>query len=207
MTWTIRSPRPLPFTPRHAAALHADGVAVLRARRDAHVVVLEQPARVQVRTKRRLGHRNLDLAVEVVAVAVHELVRLDPHGHDQIAGRRTADSRLAHATDPHLLPIRDASGDVDLDALAVRNPPRTLALRARVLDDLPRGAAVVARRHGLHRAEEGLAHRDALTGPVAHRAGDYLSALGRARPAADIARGEAVEHDLLVRARAQRPRA
>ncbi len=73
--------------------------------------------------------------MQVVAVALEELVGGDAHGDDEVAGRRALHARLAEAVDAQLLAVADALGHLHRDALAVGHAALALALGARVVDD------------------------------------------------------------------------
>ena len=50
--------------------------------------------------------------MQVVAIALEELVGGDAHGDDEVAGRGALHARLAEAVNAQLLAVADALGDL-----------------------------------------------------------------------------------------------
>ena len=84
--------------------------------------------------ERREVHRHL--AVQVVAVALEELVILHVHDDVEIAGRAAGRAVLALAVEAQPLPGRDAGRDLDGELALLRHVPGAAARRARLGDDL-----------------------------------------------------------------------
>ena len=158
---------------RHALALEAELPAVLRAfgHLDAGLRAVER-RHLERAAERRRGHRDRHLAVEVGAVALEELVRLDRQEDVEIAGRAAAQAGLALVGEADAGAVLDAGRDVDRQRLLLGDAALAGAFRAWILDGL---AAAMALRAGALDREEALrgAH---LAVAAAHRAGDRLGA-------------------------------
>ena len=97
-----------------------------------------------------------------------------------------------------LLPVADALGDFDGEMCAVRDAALTLALGARLVDDMAGAAAIGTGAGRLHVAQEGVLDADDAARALAARALDLFAAVGTAGAAALVAGGEAVVHDVLL---------
>jgi len=95
----------LPRKPEHLTRLGA--------RLDRRPDLAVQGGDLYLVTERRLRHRDRIAAVEVVALAVEGVVLLDRDLHEQIAVRPPILSRRPFASQPALLAIADAGGEVD----------------------------------------------------------------------------------------------
>ena len=123
--------------PGHPLAAQGDHRSGLRARPDRDLGGLAQDA---VETHRGaqggLGHRDRDGAVQIIAVADEEVVRLFVHLDVQIAGRTAAgaDLTLRGEPDPHA--VGHTGRDLDADLAAGAHPAIAIAALARVGDHL-----------------------------------------------------------------------
>ena len=136
--------------------------------------------------------------MQVVAVALEELVGGDAHGDDEVAGRRTLHACLAEAVDAQLLAVANALGNLHRDTLAVGHAALTLALGTRVVDDRAGAVAGGTGARRLHVAQEGVLHGDDAPGAVTLLAGHFLAVLAQTRAVAIGARRQAVVNDLLL---------
>ena len=93
--------------------------------------------------------------VDVLPLTGEERVRTDAHGDHQVAGGAAVVARAAFAADAERLPIVYTGRELDRDLVAAANLTLALAAAARSADDLAGAAALLARTHGLHRAERG----------------------------------------------------
>ena len=98
-TCTNMSPRLSLRELRHAEAAHAHDLLVLAALGDAHLhlLVLEDAVDLDLGAERRLHDGHVRARMQVVAVALEELVGLDAHGDDEVARRGALHARLAEA--------------------------------------------------------------------------------------------------------------
>src|SRR3990170_2374614 len=139
----------------YALAAQAEHLAGLGAGRD-----LEIGAPIESRNFHftaecccREAHRHL--AVQVVAVAFEQIVRLEAHLHIQIARRSAALAGLTLAREPNLVAFIHAGRHFHRQGLADLDAPLAVAGIARALDHL---AAAAARGTGLLDGEESLLH-------------------------------------------------
>ena len=72
--------------------------------------------------------------MQVVAVALEELMRLDTASDDKVARLRTLDARFAEAAHAQLLAVADTRRHLHRDALAIGDAALTFAFGAGVLD-------------------------------------------------------------------------
>src|SRR6266536_2395966 len=128
-----------------AASAHPQRRAGLRARWDAQRDRAVQGGHPQRRAERRLGEGHRHSQGEVVAAAPEQVVRFDVHGDEQVAGRAAANAGHALAPDAQSRTVTDAGGYPDVDRAGLRRDARAEAVRAWVVDDLARAAAVAAR--------------------------------------------------------------
>jgi hypothetical protein len=120
---------------RHAAALDAQELAVLRAGGD---LQLHRPVgrrRLDLAAERCSGVRHGDVDDQIVTPALVDLRRLDARDHVEVAGGRPAVTGLALALEPDPSPVLDARGNLDRVALRAALAPAAVAGRARLLDD------------------------------------------------------------------------
>ena len=85
--------------------------------------------------ERGLGDADVDLAHEVVAVALETLVRLDLDGDDEVAGPRAAEPGLAVSAQAQLTTGPHARGDLYLEALMRAHAAVAMAMGAGFVDD------------------------------------------------------------------------
>ncbi len=100
------------------------------------------------------------------------------------------------AGDTDALAVVDAGRDVDVERPRLRDAPRTAALLARVLDDLPAPTTVRARVRADELAEDTARHLVQATAPFAARTGQRLRAGLDAVAAADLAGDRDLERHL-----------
>ncbi|ELA00912.1 NAD-specific glutamate dehydrogenase [Cupriavidus sp. HMR-1] len=150
-----------------ALAAQAERLAGLGAFRHRETGPAAQRRHFDIAAQRRRGERDRHLAVQVVAVALEHRVLLDMHLDVEIARRAAVDARLAVArrTDTH--PFVDTGRNLDLERLLRLELALTMALRARLRDEL---AAAVTLRAGLLHREKALRHTH-LAHAVTGRAG------------------------------------
>ena len=93
VTTTTRSPRPRPVELRDASTPEVELPSGLGALRDHQILVAVERGQLQVGPECALGHRDLDLVHEVVAVPVEAFVLADAELHEEVTRRSTARSR------------------------------------------------------------------------------------------------------------------
>ena len=176
---------PFDLSTRHLAGLHAGGKLEL----DGAVDRLDRHRRAE----RRLDDRQVDLRVDVVALAHEARIGLDVHEDVDVAGAAAERTSVSFARDSDALAVVDSGGDVDARLPRLDRPPRAVAVGARVLDD---HAPTVAFRTGLG-ADEVAEHaaRNVVkpAGAFATRAGQWLRAGLDAVAAAGLARDRDIE--------------
>src|SRR5665647_3412545 len=133
--------------------------------------------------ERRRHHRDRHPAVQVGAVALIELMRLQRQENIKVARRSAAHAGLALAGEPDAGAVLDTGRDVDRQHALARNASGALAGVAGVVDDL---AAALARGAGALEREEALRMAD-LAGAAAGGAGLRLAAGLGAGARADFA--------------------
>ena len=138
--------------------------------------------------------------MQVVALALEELMRLDAAGDDQVSRLGSVHARLAETAHAQLLAFADARRNFHRDMLTIGNAALAFAFLAGVLDDLAGAAAIAAGACGLHVAEEGMLHGDDAAAAVALGTIDFAPAFSHAGAAARFARSQAVVNDFLLRA-------
>ena len=174
-----------------------EGLAVLRARGDLELEMLvgQDALDVNRAAEGGLGDANVNLAEQVVPVALEALVGLDLDGHDEVAGTSAAEARLAVAAQTQLAAGAHARRNLDVQALMGADATVAVAVRAGLVDDGALALAIRARGAGLHGAEDGLLDRGHVARAVAVRAGLLLAAGLAAGAVAVLARAEAVERN------------
>src|SRR5262249_61000632 len=75
-------------------------------------------------------------AVEIGILAREEIVLGDAHQHVEVAGRSALKTARALAVDPHLHPVLDPGGDLDLEEMLAPDAAFTPARRARFAIEL-----------------------------------------------------------------------
>src|SRR5580700_7610801 len=137
-----------------ALAAQALNRAGLGARLDTQSLRAVQRRDLHLGAAQRLGDRQRNLDLQVVAAAL-EHGRCRDVGHQiQVAGGTTAVTGLALARQADAAAVTNTGGDVDAHALDGAHGARPVARRAGVLDDRPRAAAA---RAGLGDREHPLA--------------------------------------------------
>src|SRR6185437_8648927 len=152
------------------------------------------------RAECRRHHRDRQRAVQVVALALEDRVRLLHDLEEQVTGRAAAGADLAFAGELDVRPVFDAGRDPDLHRPPGTHPAVAVALRARAGQDGPVAAAVRAGLGGDHLAEERLAHLADLAAPRADLAGLRVSARRRSLAGAGRADHGGVHGELAGRA-------
>nr|WP_276602979.1 hypothetical protein [Nannocystis pusilla] len=178
----------------HALALAGDDVVRLGAGLELEVDVAGQGRGLDGAAERRLDHRDRDLRVDVVLVALEPLVGLDRDLDVEVAGRAALGAGHAAPGDPQGLAVVDAGGDVDLEGRLALDRAGARAGLARRGDHLP--LALTARAGGLD-GEEALAV-DHLAVAAALTAGLRLGAGGRAAAVAVLAGLAALDRELAL---------
>src|SRR4051794_69797 len=132
---------------RYAATLHAERATGARAGRHAelHGAAVDG-GHGQIGAERSLRERDRHGEREGATADTEQLVRRDTADHVEVAGRTAVAARTAAALQADALAVGDAGGDAHLDLAWTALHPRTMAGRARVLDDHPVAAAARARR-------------------------------------------------------------
>ena len=100
--------------------------------------VAAEGGNINGRTKGRLNKGDRNFAVDVVAVAGEDAVRLDPYLDDKVAARTAVSSRRALSTKDNTLHVVDACGDGDVELLIHSYVALAVAIFTRGLDNLTR---------------------------------------------------------------------
>ena len=131
----------------HAVAVHHKGLAVLRARGyiELEMLIGQDALNIDRAAQRRLGDTDVDLAQQVVPVALEALVGLDLDGHDEVAGAGAAEARLAVAAQTQLAAGAHARRNLDVQALMGADAAVAVAVRAGLVDDGALALAIGAR--------------------------------------------------------------
>ena len=159
-----------------ALAAQPEGLAVLRALGQFDLGLAIERGHMDLPAQRRRDHAHRCGAVQVIAIALEDLMWLDPDLDVQVARRAAVGAGLAVASRTNTHAFVDAGRDLDLERLVLLDAALAMTGHARLGDHL---AHATAGRAGLLDAEETLAHRD-RTGAVASaahlRAGARLGA-------------------------------
>ena len=160
----------------HAQAVEDDLVAGLAAGLDGDVLLAVEGLQREDGTQGGRGHGHAQLGVEVVAVALEELVRLLVDLQVEVAVGAAGRAGLAapRHTDPG--PGGHPGGDGDLQVLAHPGAALAGAVLAGGDDDGAVALATRAGRGGHHLSQQGAGHALDVTDPVALGAGDRLGA-------------------------------
>ena len=165
---------------------------------DLDLLVFEDAVDLDFGAERCLNDGHVGTAMQVVAVALEELMRLDATRDDEVAGCSPTQTCLAKTCKAQLLGIANADGYLHRDALAVGHAALPVAFGARIVDGLTGAVALAAGGCRLHITQEGMLHGDHTTLAAAFGAGDLLAAFGHARTVAIGARSQAIVDDLLL---------
>src|SRR5581483_11195755 len=92
-----------------------------------------------------LHDRQVDLRVDVVALANETWIGLDMHQHVDVARAPSERACVTLAGEADALPVMDAGRNVDRHLAALDDAPGPVAVAARVLDDLAASVALRAR--------------------------------------------------------------
>src|SRR4051794_17764229 len=130
--------------------------AVVRAGRHAQALAAVQRRHLDLGAADRLGDRERDLDLDVVALAPEDRAVLDVRHDEQVAGRAVVRPGRALAREPDPRALADAGRDVDAVALRRAHDALAVARRARVLDH---GAGAAAAGARLRDREQALALR------------------------------------------------
>jgi hypothetical protein len=161
-------------------------VAGGRGRRDGDGLDTVEGLEGDLGAEHRLGDRDVQVRVQVDALAAEHLVGPDPELHVQVAGRPTARAGGAPALESQRGRRVHARGDVDVEGPVLEGPALARADGAGVGDDLAGAVAAGAGGRGHHLAEQRLAHPADLTGAAALGAGRGCRPGGRAGGVADL---------------------
>ena len=132
---------------RYSCVFDANDLIVLTSlgNADFDLLVGQDAIDLNLASKSSLHHGDVGASVKVVSVALEELMRLDAARDDKIAGGGTANACFTESGNAKLLGVPDTSGDLDGNTLTIGDASLTLALGARILDDLAGASAVLAR--------------------------------------------------------------
>ena len=183
--------------PRHALPFQAENGAGLGALWHMVFHRLVDGGHDDIPAQGRADKGNIHLHIQIRAAALKDLVRADGHYDVDVAGRASLRACLALARDGDDLPIVDAGGDVYLDLALFILHALAAAVRAGVLDDLPRTAADRASRNIHHLAQRGALYGLHLPRAAAMGTGFGVGALFGACAAAGGARFVAPDVHLL----------
>ena len=139
----VASPRPV--QDRHPAAVEDVHLAGLRARLELELGVSVERRDRDPRAERRLGHRQVDLREDVVALAREARVVLHVDEDVDVARLAARQPGVALAGDADPLAVVDARRDVDVEPPLVEDPPAAAAGLARRLDHATGAVAAWAR--------------------------------------------------------------
>src|SRR4249919_213131 len=151
----------------HAAIAHAEHLATLRFGGHAQFDLAAQRRNADRVAQRRLRDAHRYFAMQVVAVALEDLVRAHAHFDEQIARRRARRAGFAFALQAHAIAVVHAGGDLHREDFLLLQAALPHARLARVLDDL---AAPGAMRARLLHLEDAALHAH-LAAAMARRAG------------------------------------
>src|SRR5258706_3499791 len=143
----------------------AEGLARLRAFRHGQAHLAIKGRDLDLTPKCRSADRHRHFAMQVVAVALEHLVRLDADLDIEVARRAAVHARFAFSRQPDPLALVDALRDVDFEHLVLLDPPFAVAGQTRIGDHL---AGAMAGRTRLLNRKKSLRH--------AHRAGAVAGA-------------------------------
>ena len=163
----------------HAQAVEHDLVPGLAAGLDGDVLLTVKGLQREDGPQGGRGHGHAQLGVEVVAVALEELVRLLVDLQVEVAVGTTGRTCLTAPRHADTGTGGHPGGDGDLQVLAHAGAPLTGAVLAGGDDNRAIALAARARRGGHHLTQQGAGHALDVADAVALRAGDWLGA-GRA---------------------------
>ena len=114
----------------HAVAVHYKGLAVLRAGGyiELEMLIGQDALNIDRAAQRRLGDADVNLAQQVIPVALEALIGLDLDGHDEVAGTSAAEARLAVAAQTQLAAGTHARRNLDVQALMGANATVAVAV-------------------------------------------------------------------------------
>ena len=152
---------------RHTLATQAELLASLGAFRNLQLHATIKGRHFQLTTQGGIGVADGHFAVQVLAVALEDLVLTHTDHHVQVASRATMGTGLALAREADAVAGIDTCRHLDRQRLVFFDTPFAVARGARVGNDL---ALAMAARAGLLHREEALLHAH-LTDAAARRAG------------------------------------
>ena len=138
-----------------ALAAQAEELAGLCLGRNLQFHPAIQGRHLQLATERGVDEVDRHLAVQVLAVALEDMVRLDVHLDVEIPRRAAVEPRLALAVQANAIAGVDARGNLHRQGAGLAHAALAVALVAGHLDVL---AGAVAGRAGLLHGEEALLH-------------------------------------------------
>jgi hypothetical protein len=180
-----------------ALAAQAKLLAGLRAVGNVDGGLAVERRHLDLAAQRGGGKADRHHAVQIVAVALEDVVLFQTNLDEQIARRPAVGARLAVAGRPDAHAVVNAGGNLHFQRFLVLDLALTVAHTARVLDEL---AGAAAMRAGLLHAEKALAHLH-HTLAVAGAAGGGAGAGLGARAVAGVALVPAGDADLRVLSR------
>ena len=164
---------------REALALQTQNLSALRTRGDLDLGLAGECGNLHGGAERGLRDADVVVEVEVVAVALENLVVGHLEDNEQVAVHAAALRRVPFLRHRHLHAVIDAGGDVDGDDFLARHRAVAVAVRAGVLDDFAGAAAFRADAGLLDDAEHAALLPHHLTAAVAVGAGrDAVVVLG-----------------------------
>ncbi len=182
-----------PLQMRDALALDPEDRPRLRPGLDPEPLRSVEGLDLDLPAERRLRDRDVQDAVEVLALSFERIRWLDLHADDQITGRATGQTRIALPRHAKIHPLEDAGGDVERDRAGGADAALSEAVLAPIRDLLARPTAREARRRRHHGPEDAPPHALNLTRPTAASAGDRRRARLCADPGAARARRQPLD--------------
>ena len=171
----------------NALALEAEVRARLRAGRNLQLDLLGQCRNLDVIAQRSLRERQRNLAVNIIVLAVEEVMRLDAKDDVQVAVRAALGAAFPFAVQTNLSALINTRRNADVDFTLLLHFARAVAGAAFFLDDLAGAAAVRAGAAIDHAAKRRVLNDLLLSRAAADGAGLRLRAGLRSGAVAGIA--------------------
>lgn len=179
-----------------ALATKSEGGAILGAGGDLDAGAAFEGGDAELASEGGLGEGEGHVAVEVVALALKDLVGSDANDDVEIAGGATFDAHVAIALRAEARALLDAGGDLDADAGFFLGAAIAAAGFAGIGDNLATALTFGASLLNLKEAPRG----DDLTGTAAGVAGGFTAAAGGAAAFAAAAMDQALVTNLFLSA-------
>ena len=180
----------------HSPTIQDDDLAGLRPRRQLELLLAVEGRDRKCGAERGLRERQVDRREDIVAFADESLVGTDPNLDVDIPGAAARESGVALAAQTNPLAVVDSGRNVDRKRALLDHPPRTAALRARLLDPAARARARGARLGTDELTEDAARHLLQSSRAVARRAGRDLRSRFRTVSAAAGAGGGDLERNV-----------